>query len=79
MIIPWQIRQWWNRLRAKPYVLLSYSGQLTSRPQVHVSVHNYMSAQGVYTWDANDVGNARAEMYGKGLADIIKAPLVDER
>lgn len=62
-----------------PCVTISYGGWLTPRPQVHVSVCSIRGSQGVYDFDADSVGDARATMYGKGLADIMQCRLIDER
>lgn len=74
-----RIRQWWRNFRRPPAVRICHSGQLTPRPQVHVSVASIYGSQGVYTWHADDQGNAKATMYGKGLAEIMRRRLVDER
>lgn len=74
------IKRWWRNLRNPPAVIISRSGQATSRPQVHVSVASVIGGtQGVYTWDATDQGEACATMYGKGLAEIMQRRLIDER
>lgn len=66
-------------MKHPPAVVITYSGQLTKRPQVHVSVHGFNGMQGVYTWDADSAGEARASMYGEGLASIMQRRLIDER
>lgn len=77
MLTSW--RRWWRLFRYPPLVVISYSGQATPRPQVHVSVVHHGSSQGVYTWDANEQGNAMATMYGRGLAETVCRQLVDTR
>lgn len=72
----WRRAQWWRR--SGPAVVICYSGQLTARPQVHVSAVGYMHSQSVYTFDDNEQGNACARMYGKGLAEIFGCRLVIE-
>lgn len=74
-----RFRQWYRQVRHPPVVLISRSGQLTPRPQVHVSACGMRGLQGVYTWDANEQGEACATLYGKGLAEIMQRRLVDER
>lgn len=75
----WRFRHWLRRVRHPPVVVISYGGQLTKRPQVHVSVSGINGLQGVYTWDADTAGNAKATMYGEGLAKIMQRRIVDER
>lgn len=60
-------------------IRISRSGWKTPSPQVHVSACSRRGAQSVYSWPADDVGEARATMYGKTLAEILGLPLVDER
>lgn len=79
--------KWLQRLlekRPRAFLELSLSGQKTAQPKVHVSAHGsvpgvFASSQTVYTFLANDSGNAQAEMYGKGLAQIFGVRLVDRR
>ena len=71
--------EWWRDLRNPPAVLISHFGQKTPRPQVQVSVASRHGCQGVYTWDADEQGNAKATMYGRGLAEITRRRLIDER
>jgi hypothetical protein len=73
------LKLWWQRWRKHPYVLIDTSGRLTCRPQVHVSVCGNWMIQGVYTYDDTDQGNARAEMYGRGLAQAMGRRLIDNR
>lgn len=72
-------RWWLRKTRNPPVVVIAYYGQLTPRPQVHVSVQGAHGLQGVYTFDADDMGNAKATMYGTSLAHIMQRRLVDER
>lgn len=74
-----KIREWWQHYRRPPLVLIEYSGQRTPSPKVHVSVAGLTGSQEVYTWDANEQGEACATLYGKGLADIVRRKLVDRR
>jgi|MicForSoiPHH12_O_1018301.scaffolds.fasta_scaffold02206_2 hypothetical protein len=74
-----RLRERQRHFRRPPVVLISHSGQLTPSPKVHVSVAGLNGTQGVYTWDANDQGEACATMYGQGLADIMRRRLVDQR
>jgi len=74
-----RLSDWWRNIRRPPVVRISRSGQLTPRPQVHVSVAGLSGSQTVYTWDADDQGEACATMYGRGLASIMRRKLVDER
>lgn len=69
----------WRRFRNPPAVIIEHYGQRTSRPRVHVSVWCVTGGQGVYTWDADDAGNAKATMYGHGLAEIMGRRLIDRR
>lgn len=69
----------WKDFRRPPVVEIARWGERTNRPQVGVSVVSRHGAQSVYTWDADDVGEAKATLYGKGLAEIIKRRLVDRR
>lgn len=75
----YRFRHWFRRIQCPPVVVISYGGQLTPRPQVHVSVSGINGLQGVYCWDADSVGNAKATMYGEGLAKIMQRRLFDER
>lgn len=75
----WKLKHWWRRLRSRPAIVIDYSGQRTSRPQVHVTAHGFMAVQGIYSWDADESGNAKATMYGQGLANIMRCRLVDQR
>lgn len=75
----YRLRLWWRRVRNPPIVEIWHAGQATPRPQVLVSVRGMYGSQTVYTWDANDQGEACATMYGKGLADIMQRRLVDRR
>jgi hypothetical protein len=74
-----RLQQWWRHFRHPPVVEISHFGQKTDRPQVHVSVCGLYGSQGVYTFDANDQGEACATMYARGLADIMRRRLVDRR
>lgn len=74
-----QFRQWWRRFRRPPVVLICHFGQKTDRPQVQVSVAGPNGAQGVYTFDATDQGDALASLYGTGLAEILRIKLIDQR
>ena len=74
-----RLTQWWKHLRRPPVVVISRSGQKTDSPKVHVSVASINGSQSVYTWEANDVGEASALMHGRGLANIIRRKLVDRR
>lgn len=69
----------WLRFRRPPAVVIDYSGQETQKPQVHVSVWGHNATQGVYTFDAGPQGDACAELYGRGLANIMGRRLVDNR
>jgi hypothetical protein len=60
-------------------IRINRSGWKTPSPQVHVSACSRRGAQSVYSWPADDVGEAKATMYGKTLAEILGLPLVDER
>lgn len=50
-----------------------------SRPQVYVWVEGPHGVQDVYNWDADEQGEARASIYGHGLADIMQRRLIDNR
>lgn len=75
----------WHRFRQIPVVSVQHFGQLTSRPQVVVSVSgmfaqgNGWGSQSVYTWLVSENGDALATYHAKGLAQIIGAHYVDER
>lgn len=73
--LSYRIREYLSR----PIVVIRRSGQLTDKPKVNVSVARLYSSQGVYTWEDTPQGNACAEMYGKNLAEIVRASLVDQR
>lgn len=75
----YRVRHWCRNLLNPPAIIISRSGQRTPRPKVHVSVASINGSQGVYTWDANDQGEACATLYGEGLARIMQRRLVDER
>jgi hypothetical protein len=75
----YSLRHWLRSKYRPPVVVISYGGQRTPRPQVHVSVAGINGLQGVYTWDADSIGNAKATMYGEGLARIMQRRIVDER
>lgn len=65
-------------------VYIGRSGWVTPRPQVHVSVRSRHASgggggQSIYSYDADDVGEAKATLYGKSLAEILGVPLIDER
>jgi len=79
MNILWRIRCCWWRITDRPALIIECSGQLTDRPQVHVSAAHRFGAQGIYTWDADQKGHACATMYGQGLAKILGVPLFDRR
>lgn len=74
-----RIVEWWKSVRHPPVVRISRSGQATARPQVHVSAVGRHGSQSVYTWDADEQGEACATMYGRSLAEIMQRRLVDER
>lgn len=74
-----QIRQWWKQFRNPPVVVIRHFGQRTPQPKVCVSVAGWRGSQTVYTFDANDQGEACATMYGRGLAEIMQRRLVDQR
>lgn len=74
-----RLRHWWRARRYPPAVVISRGGQLTLRPQVHVSVESTRGSQGVYTWADDDQGNACAEMYAQGLGHICGLRLIDRR
>jgi len=74
------IKAWWYRMRnPMGCVVITPWGQRTPRPQVSVGVASIRGAQTVYTYDANDQGNASATMHGRSLARILGCRLVDER
>lgn len=75
----YRFRGWLRRVRNPPAVVIAYYGQRTPRPQVHVSVQGAHGLLGVYTFDADLVGEAKATMYGTSLAHIMQRRLVDER
>lgn len=75
----YQFRWWLRGIRRPPVVVIRYVGQLTLRPQVHVSAEGINGLIGVYTFDANLMGDAKATMYGQSLANIMQRRLVDER
>lgn len=74
-----RLLEWWKSVRHPPVVRICHSGQATPRPQVHVSACGRYGSQGVYSWDADEQGEACATMYGRGLAEIMQRRLVDER
>lgn len=70
----------WKRVREpQPILTISVSGQMTERPQVHVSAVSSYGAQGLYTWDANEQGHACATMHGRSLSHILGLELADQR
>lgn len=73
------LRHRWRCFRHPPAVVISRSGQLTPRPQVHVSIHGMNGLHGIFTFDADGQGEASATMYGKSLAHVAQMRLVDER
>lgn len=69
----------WRRKRAEPIVLIARYGQQTVTPRVAVSAVGDRSMQGVYEYPDDEVGNAKASLYGQGLARAMERKLVDER
>lgn len=70
---------WRWRRKFRPCVTIDYGGTATDRPMVHVGAYGNGGSQGVYSWDANEQGNACASLYGRGLAEIFDVPLYDRR
>ena len=72
-----------DRLRAvyqaRPYFVISHFAQITSKPQVVVSLHSQFGMISVYTYDDDQLGNALAEMNAGTLSHISGLPLVDRR
>lgn len=62
-----------------PVVTVDCSGWMTSRPQVHVGFAGNLGLAGALTFDDNDVGNARAEMYAGTYSSILRIPIADRR
>lgn len=74
-----RVRHAWRCWRYPPVVIIQQVGQATEHPHVDVSVEGIHGVQGVYVWDDDTEGNAKATLYGKGLADIMQRRLIDRR
>lgn len=79
MSIWYKLKRWWRNYRNPPVVVIRRYGQMTESPKVGVSVASTTGSQGVYDFDDNEIGNAKATMYGKGLAQVMQRRLVDDR
>ncbi len=69
----------WKDFRRPAVVVIERWAEATEHPQVGVSVQSRRGAQGVYSYDSNDIGEASATLYGKGLAEITGLRLIDKR
>lgn len=74
-----RVRHWWRRLTNPPVVIIGKVAQATSKPKVCVHVSGLCGSQGVYIWADTEEGNARATLYGQGLARIMQRRLIDTR
>lgn len=77
----WWIRfkQWRRDRRTPPHIEISYFGWETEVPHVNVSAFSTRGSMSIYTYAADDVGEARASMHGELLSRILNVPLVDRR
>lgn len=71
------------RLLHPACIELSRFAQLTAEPKVCISVLSntpkYRGGMTLMTFKQADAGDAKAEMYGKQIAEAFSVPLVDRR
>ena len=65
--------------RPKAVVTIDRWATSTDRPQITVGVSSRRGSTSIFTWDANDQGDACASLHGKDLAHILGIPLIDHR
>lgn len=74
-----KLRRFLRDKRNPPTVVICRSGQATLSPKVHVVVSSARGMQSVFTWNADDQGEACATLHGRSLAEIAGLRLIDER
>jgi hypothetical protein len=65
----------WRMRRSRAAIVLSRSGWMTDKPNVHVSVAGRCGAMTVWTHQDNDQGRATVEMHASTLARITGLPV----
>lgn len=60
-------------------VLIGYSGQATSRPQISVDLGSVGGVMSIRSWDVSEQNEALAWMTAEGVCLHTGAPLIDER
>ncbi len=75
------IKRLWKIWQDKPYISISVGGQIlpVDKSYVAIALHSRNGAQGVYTFQNDEQGNARATLAANTMAHLSNFPIHDNR